>query len=80
MADNTNLSRMGQVNKSGDVFALFRDQFVAELITEFDAQRKVQPFVRFKQIEKGKSGTVEGAFYRQSDFSGTGSRSDGLSF
>lgn len=55
MTDNTNLSRMGQVNKSGDVFALFRDQFVAELITEFDAQRKVQPFVRFKQIEKGKS-------------------------
>lgn len=55
MADNTNLSRSGQINNSGDVFALYRDQFVAELITEFEAQRKVKPFVRFKEIEKGKS-------------------------
>lgn len=55
MADNTNLSRMGQANLEGDVFALFRDQFVAELITEFDSARKVKDYVRFKQIEKGKS-------------------------
>lgn len=55
MADNANLSRSGQINNAGDVFALYRDQFIAELITEFEAQRKVKPFVRFKQIEKGKS-------------------------
>lgn len=55
MADNPNLSRSGQVNGSGDVFALYRDQFVGELITEFEEQRKVKPYVRFKQIEKGKS-------------------------
>lgn len=55
MADNTNLSRSGQENLTGDVFALYRDQFIAELITEFDAQRKVAPFVRTKQIDKGKS-------------------------
>lgn len=55
MADNTNLSRSGQINLTGDVFALYRDQFIAELITEFDAQRKVQAYVRVKQIDKGKS-------------------------
>jgi hypothetical protein len=55
MADNPNLSRSGQINKAGDVNALFRDQFQAEVITEFHAQRKVKPFVRFKEIEKGKS-------------------------
>ena len=55
MADNANLSRSGQKNLTGDVFALYRDQFIAELITEFHAQRKVLPFVRSKTIEKGKS-------------------------
>lgn len=55
MADNTNLSRSGQINKTGDPFALYRDQFIAELITEFEAQRKVKSYVRFKEIEKGKS-------------------------
>jgi hypothetical protein len=55
MADNANLSRSGQINNAGDAFALYRDQFIAELITEFDAQRKVTPFVRFKEITKGKS-------------------------
>lgn len=55
MADNTNLSRSGQINKAGDVFALYRDQFVMELIAEFEVNRKVVPFVRFKEITKGKS-------------------------
>jgi hypothetical protein len=55
MADNPNLSRSGQINKAGAVDALFRDQFQAEIIAEFHAQRKVKPFVRFKEIEKGKS-------------------------
>ena len=55
MADNPNLSRSGQINNAGDVFALYRDQFVAELITEFEKQRKVKEYVRFKEIQKGKS-------------------------
>ena len=55
MADNPNLSRSGQVNKAGDVNALFRDQFQAEIIAEFHAKQKVKPFVRYKEIEKGKS-------------------------
>lgn len=55
MADNANLSRSGQKNLTGDPFALYRDQFIAELITEFHAQRKVTPFVRTKTIDKGKS-------------------------
>lgn len=55
MADNTNLSRSGQINKTGDTEALFRDQLQAEIITEFHAQQKVKPYVRFKEIEKGKS-------------------------
>ena len=55
MADNQYLSRSGQINKAGDVNALFRDQLQAEIITEFHAQQKVKPFVRFKEIEKGKS-------------------------
>ena len=55
MTDNTNLSRSGQINKAGDVFALYRDQFVMELIAEFEVNRKVVPYVRFKEITKGKS-------------------------
>lgn len=55
MADNTYLSRSGQINKTGAFDALFRDQFQAEVITEFHALQKVKPYVRFKEIEKGKS-------------------------
>ena len=55
MADNTHLSRSGQINKTGATDALFRDQLQAEIITEFHAQQKVKPFVRYKEIEKGKS-------------------------
>jgi hypothetical protein len=55
MADNPNLSRSGQINKAGATDALFRDQLQAEIITEFHAQQKVKPYVRFKEIEKGKS-------------------------
>lgn len=55
MADNPNLSRSGQINKQGATDALFRDQLQAEIITEFHAQQKVKPYVRFKEIEKGKS-------------------------
>jgi hypothetical protein len=55
MPDNTHLSRSGQINKTGAVDALFRDQLQAEIITEFHAQQKVKPYVRYKEIEKGKS-------------------------
>lgn len=55
MADNQYLSRSGQINKAGAVDALFRDQLQAEIITEFHAAQKVKPFVRYKEIEKGKS-------------------------
>jgi hypothetical protein len=55
MADNQYLSRSGQINKAGKVDALFRDQLQAEIITEFHAAQKVKPFVRYKEIEKGKS-------------------------
>lgn len=55
MADNPNLSRSGQVNLQGDPFALYRDQFEAELITEFHGQQKIKEFVKTKTIEKGKS-------------------------
>lgn len=55
MADSEYLSRSGQINLDGDTEALFRDQLQAEIITEFHAQQKVKPFVRFKEISKGKS-------------------------
>ena len=55
MGDNQYLSRSGQINKAGAVDALFRDQLQAEIITEFHAAQKVKPFVRYKEIEKGKS-------------------------
>ena len=51
MADNTYLSRSGQINKAGATDALFRDQLQAEVITEFHAQQKVKPYVRYKEIE-----------------------------
>ena len=41
MADNSYLSRTGQVNQAGDVFALFKDQFTAEVMTEFEEHRKM---------------------------------------
>lgn len=55
MADNPNLSRSGQVDLTGDIDALFRDKFIPEVITEYENKRKVKPFVRTKEIDKGKS-------------------------
>lgn len=57
MTDEFNFTRLGQANLSGDVAALFRDQFIPELLTEFDAKRVMKNYVRSKTIQKGKSAT-----------------------
>lgn len=57
MADVFNFTRLGQANLSGDVAALFRDQFIPELLTAFDAKRVMKNYVRSKTITKGKSAT-----------------------
>lgn len=57
MADEFNFTRLGQANLSGDVAALFRDQFIPELLTAFDAKRVMKNYVRSKTITKGKSAT-----------------------
>lgn len=57
MVDEFNFTRLGQANLSGDVAALFRDQFIPELLTAFDAKRVMKNYVRSKTIDKGKSAT-----------------------
>lgn len=47
--------RLGQANLEGATEALFRDQFMPELITQFDAKRIMKNYVRSKTISKGKS-------------------------
>ena len=55
MTDEFQFTRLGQANLTGDVAALFRDQFIPELLTEFDAKRVMKNYVRSKTITKGKS-------------------------
>ena len=55
MTDTYNFTRLGQANLSGDVAALFKDQFIPELLTAFDAKRVMKNYVRSKTINKGKS-------------------------
>jgi len=55
MADEYSFTRLGQANLSGDVAALFRDQFIPELLTAFDEKRVMKNYVRSKTITKGKS-------------------------
>lgn len=55
MADNYNFTRLGQANFTGDEAALFKDQFIPELLTAFDAKRVMKNYVRSKTITKGKS-------------------------
>lgn len=57
MSDEFNYTRLGQANLAGDVAALFRDQFIPELLTAFDAKRVMKNYVRSKTITKGKSAT-----------------------
>ena len=49
----TGLANLGETNE--DTLALFRDQFVPYLITQFDAKRVIKPLVYNKTITKGKS-------------------------
>lgn len=55
MADEYTFTRLGQANFSGDVQKLFKDQFIPELLTAFDAKRVMKNYVRSKTITKGKS-------------------------
>jgi HK97 family phage major capsid protein len=55
MADTYDFTRLGQANFTGDVAALFKDQFIPELLTAFDAKRVMKNYVRSKTITKGKS-------------------------
>lgn len=48
-------TRLGQANFTGDVAALFKDQFIPELLTAFDEKRVMKNYVRSKIITKGKS-------------------------
>ena len=57
MTDEFNFTRLGQANLDGDTAALFRDQFIPELLTAFDAKRVMKNYVRSKTIQKGKSAT-----------------------
>lgn len=49
----TGLANLGESNS--DTLALFRDQFVPYLITQFDEKRVIKPLVYNKTITKGKS-------------------------
>lgn len=55
MADTFNYTRLGQANFTGDVEALFKDQFCPMLLTAFDEKRVAKNYVRAKTITKGKS-------------------------
>jgi hypothetical protein len=53
--NDINFTRLGQANFSGEVMALFKDQFIPELLTQFDTHRVAKNYVRSKSIAKGKS-------------------------
>lgn len=55
MTDTITYTRLGQANLAGDAQALFKDQFIPELLTEFDDKRVIKNYVRSKTITKGKS-------------------------
>lgn len=48
-------SRLGQVEKAGDEFALFLKQFGGEVLTQFDEINKVLPMVTQRTISNGRS-------------------------
>ena len=43
-------THLGQADFTGDVAALFKDQFVPELLAAFDAKRVMKNYVRSKTI------------------------------
>ena len=73
MTDEINYTRLGQANLTGSTMALFKDQFIPELMTQFDAMRVARNFVRSKTITKGKSvsfpilGTTGAKYFKVGD-------------
>lgn len=55
MAENLTLSRPGQVNKSGDVGALFMKVFTGEVMTAFAEVNIMKDLHRVRTIDHGKS-------------------------
>lgn len=52
---NANVIRVGQINGSGDVDALFLKLWSGEVLTEFDVENKMLPLTMVRTITKGKS-------------------------
>jgi len=49
------VSRLGQINAAGAVDALFLKKFSGEVLTAYEASKKLKPTVRVRTIESGKS-------------------------
>lgn len=49
------VSRLGQVNATGAVDALFYKKFSGEILTRYEHVKKLKPLVRVRQISEGKS-------------------------
>lgn len=52
---NANPSRLGQINATGAVDALFLKKFAGEVLTAYDIAKKLKPTVRVRTIDSGKS-------------------------
>ncbi len=55
MTNEFNFTRLGQANLNGNVMTLFKEQFIPEILTEFETKRVMKNLVRNKIIMKGKS-------------------------
>ncbi len=55
MADNLTLSRPGQINKAGEVDAMFMKVFTGEVMTAFDSHNIMKDLHRIRTIDHGKS-------------------------
>ena len=49
------VSRLGQINATGDADALFLKKFAGEVLTAYETAVKLKPTVRIRTIESGKS-------------------------
>ena len=67
--DTTGVSRLGQVNLTGDRRALFLKQFSGEVLTAFEEKNIAMPLHRVRTIKNGKSaqfpsiGTIDAAYH-----------------
>ena len=48
MTDTYDFTRLGQANLAGDTLALFKDQFIPELLAAFDAKRVMKEIRKIK--------------------------------